>query len=81
MAWRPGPASRTTRPNNPSSRFTSLCLVSACAQNETRYAVDLNNFGFFADGTLDVNLMSLHLSDESLDFSAYPVSVGGGVGV
>ncbi|XP_075869481.1 protein GPR108 [Nelusetta ayraudi] len=58
-----------------------LLLLVACEgrkhsltlNNETRYAVDLNNFGFFADGTLDVNLMSLHLSDESVDFSAYPV--------
>lgn len=49
--------------------------MCACAQNETRYAVDLNNFGFYADGILEVNLTSLHLSDESVDFSAQPVSV------
>lgn len=49
--------------------------VVACAQNETRYAVDLNNFGYYADGTLDVNLTSLHLSDESVNFSAQPVSM------
>lgn len=46
---------------------------SLTLNNETRYVVDLNNFGFFADGYLVVNMTSLHLSDESVDFSAYPV--------
>lgn len=42
--------------------------------NETRFAVDLNNFGFYANGTLDVNLMSLRLTgDQSVDYSTHPV--------
>lgn len=41
-------------------------------KNETRFAVDLNNFGFFANGTLDVNLSSLWLS-ENVNYSFYPV--------
>lgn len=49
--------------------------VTCSSQNETRYAVELNNFGFFANGTLDVNLASLHLSNESLDYTAHPVSI------
>ncbi|XP_056265820.1 protein GPR108-like [Pseudoliparis swirei] len=40
-------------------------------QNETRFVVDLNNFGFYANGTLDVNV-SLRLP-EQLNYSAYPV--------
>ncbi|XP_026215042.1 protein GPR108 isoform X1 [Anabas testudineus] len=39
-------------------------------KNETRTAVDLNNFGFYANGTLDVNLLSLHLPDKSGDHSS-----------
>uniref|UniRef100_A0A1A8FNV9 G protein-coupled receptor 108 n=1 Tax=Nothobranchius korthausae TaxID=1143690 RepID=A0A1A8FNV9_9TELE len=41
-------------------------------KNETRLAVDLNNFGFFADGTLDVNLTSLSIP-EKLNYSSLPV--------
>ncbi|XP_022593900.1 protein GPR108-like isoform X1 [Seriola dumerili] len=43
-------------------------------ENETRFAVDLNNFGFFANGTLDVNLTSLRFqSDQSVNYSTHPV--------
>lgn len=53
----------------------SVMYSSSSSQNETRYAVELNNFGFFANGTLYVNLASLHLSNESLDYNAHPVSI------
>ncbi|KAM4750874.1 protein GPR108 [Anableps anableps] len=57
-----------------------LELLSGCnarihklsLKNETRFAVDLNNFGFFANGTLDVSLSSLLLS-EIINYSNYPV--------
>lgn len=60
--------------------YLLLTLLSACKarihkltlNNETRYYVDLNNFGFFPNGTLDVNLISLRLP-EKVDYSAYPV--------
>ncbi|XP_015238727.1 PREDICTED: protein GPR108-like isoform X5 [Cyprinodon variegatus] len=42
-------------------------------KNETRFAVDLNNFGFFANGTLDVNLTSLGLNEKLVNYSIYPV--------
>uniref|UniRef100_A0A1A7YAX2 G protein-coupled receptor 108 n=1 Tax=Iconisemion striatum TaxID=60296 RepID=A0A1A7YAX2_9TELE len=40
-------------------------------ENETRSAVDLNNFGFFANGTLDVNMSFLLV--QKLDYTAFPV--------
>lgn len=40
--------------------------------NETRVSVDLNNFGFFANGTLNVSLSSLRLN-EKVNYSVYPV--------
>ncbi|XP_008434243.1 protein GPR108 [Poecilia reticulata] len=57
-----------------------LVLLSGCnarkhklsLKNEIRSAVDLNNFGFFASGTLNVSLLSLWLSD-SVDYSTSPV--------
>lgn len=36
-------------------------------KNETRFLVHLNSFGYFADGTLDVHLMSLKLPQEKGD--------------
>ncbi|AWP05251.1 putative protein GPR108-like [Scophthalmus maximus] len=43
-------------------------------RNETRFGVDLNTFGFYANGTLDVNLISLHLPSEQLvNYSIHPV--------
>ncbi|KAG7484988.1 hypothetical protein JOB18_000322 [Solea senegalensis] len=42
-------------------------------RNETRVSVDLNNFGFYANGTLDVNLVSLRLPNEQQNSSAHPV--------
>nr|XP_033480605.1 protein GPR108-like isoform X1 [Epinephelus lanceolatus] len=42
-------------------------------KNETRFAVDLNNFGFYANGTLDVNLLSLRLPEQPVNYSLYPV--------
>lgn len=49
------------------ARIHKLTLV-----NETRFAVDLNNFGFYTNGTLDVNLTALHLPD-GVNYSKYPV--------
>ncbi|XP_044043567.1 protein GPR108-like [Siniperca chuatsi] len=42
-------------------------------KNETRFAVDLNNFGFYANGTLDVNLISLRLPEQLVNYSTHPV--------
>ncbi|XP_054460239.1 protein GPR108-like [Anoplopoma fimbria] len=42
-------------------------------KNETRVSVDLNNFGFYANGTLDVNLLSLRLPDQLVNYSVFPV--------
>ncbi|CAG5928768.1 unnamed protein product [Menidia menidia] len=58
-----------------------LSLLSVCSarihkltlKNETRFAVDLNNFGFFANGTLDVSLSSLLLDEKLVNYSNYPV--------
>ncbi|XP_034715714.1 protein GPR108-like isoform X2 [Etheostoma cragini] len=50
------------------ARIHSLTLES-----ETRFAVDLNTFGFYANGTLDVNLVSLRLPDQPVNYSTYPV--------
>ncbi|XP_070829520.1 protein GPR108 [Chaetodon trifascialis] len=41
-------------------------------KNETRFIVDLNNFGFYANGTLDVNLHSLRIP-ETMNSTLYPV--------
>uniref|UniRef100_A0A674MA78 G protein-coupled receptor 108 n=1 Tax=Takifugu rubripes TaxID=31033 RepID=A0A674MA78_TAKRU len=62
--------------------YLLLTLLSACKarihkltlNNETRSYVDLNNFGFFPNGTLDVNLTSLRLPEKLVNGSAYPVS-------
>ncbi|XP_061686640.1 protein GPR108 [Syngnathoides biaculeatus] len=42
-------------------------------RNETRFFVHLNTFGFYANGTLDVNLRSLRLPQKLVNYSAYPV--------
>ncbi|XP_043971563.1 protein GPR108 isoform X3 [Gambusia affinis] len=57
-----------------------LVLLSGCnarihklsLKNETRFAIDLNNFGFFANGTLNVSMSSLWLND-IVNYSLYPV--------
>ena len=48
-------------------------LVCFPSQNETRFAVDLNNFGFYANGTLDVSLSALWLKETLVNYSTYPV--------
>ncbi|XP_041641214.1 protein GPR108-like [Cheilinus undulatus] len=42
-------------------------------KNEIRSAVDLNNFGFYANGTLDVKLHSLIIPDKAVNYSLNPV--------
>ncbi|XP_061627862.1 protein GPR108-like [Phyllopteryx taeniolatus] len=42
-------------------------------KNETRFFVHLNTFGFYANGTLDVNLRSLRLPLQLVNYSGYPV--------
>ena len=51
------------------SLFTFVLL----SQNETRFAVDLNNFGFYANGTLDVKLHNLRIPDQGVNYSLQPV--------
>ncbi|XP_047222371.1 protein GPR108 [Girardinichthys multiradiatus] len=54
-----------------------LALLSGCnarihklsLKNETRFAVDLNNFGFFANGTLNVTLSSLWLNEQHINYT------------
>ncbi|XP_070776847.1 protein GPR108 [Enoplosus armatus] len=61
--------------------YLLLLLLAGCKarihkltlNNDTRFAVDLNNFGFYANGTLDVNLTSLRLPDQLVNYSMYPV--------
>lgn len=57
--------------------FADKWLRPVCfsSQHEARYTVDLNNFGFFPNGTLDVNMTSLRLPEKLMNYSAYPVSV------
>ncbi|XP_060910558.1 protein GPR108 [Labrus mixtus] len=58
-----------------------LLLLTGCKarihkltlKNETRSSVDLNNFGFFANGTLDVKLHSLSISEKLVNYSLNPV--------
>ncbi|CAJ1053889.1 protein GPR108 [Xyrichtys novacula] len=58
-----------------------LLLLAGCKarihkltlKNETRSAVDLNNFGFYANGTLDVNLHSLSIPEKVVNYSLNPV--------
>lgn len=49
-------------------------LVCSYNQNEIRHTIDLSDFGFYANGTLDVHLYSLRVPDTQVDFSKYPVS-------
>ncbi|XP_041789817.1 protein GPR108-like [Chelmon rostratus] len=62
--------------------YLLLLLLAGCnarihkltLKNETRFAVDLNNFGFYANGTLDVNLLSLRIPESTMvNYSIYPV--------
>ncbi|XP_071359572.1 protein GPR108 isoform X2 [Trachinotus anak] len=62
--------------------YLLLLLLAGCKarihkltlENETRSFIDLNNFGFYTNGSLDVNLTSLRLpSDPSVNYSTYPV--------
>lgn len=61
--------------------FLLLILLCGCKarihkltlKNETRSAVDLNNFGFYANGTLDVKLYSLRLAQQLVNYSVHPV--------
>uniref|UniRef100_A0A8P4KI97 G protein-coupled receptor 108 n=1 Tax=Dicentrarchus labrax TaxID=13489 RepID=A0A8P4KI97_DICLA len=65
--------------------YILLLLLAGCKarihkltlKNETRSSVDLNNFGFFHNGTLDVNLLSLRLPDQLVNYSVYPVRSAG----
>ncbi|XP_076004080.1 protein GPR108 [Genypterus blacodes] len=41
--------------------------------NETRSVVPLNTFGFYANGTLDVKLLSLHLNEKLINYTNYLV--------
>ncbi|XP_040041447.2 protein GPR108 [Gasterosteus aculeatus] len=58
-----------------------LLLLAGCdarihklsLQNETRFVVDLNTFGFYGNGTLDVNLLSLRLPEQAVNYSLHPV--------
>ncbi|MGH0171844.1 UNVERIFIED_CONTAM: hypothetical protein FKN15_061781 [Acipenser sinensis] len=42
-------------------------------KNERRSIIHLNSFGFYANGTLDVNVKSLTLTGETMDFEQQPV--------
>ncbi|XP_029906320.1 protein GPR108 isoform X1 [Myripristis murdjan] len=58
-----------------------LLLLAGCdarihkltLKDETRFVVHLNTFGFYANGTLDVNLLSLRIPEQSKDSSMHPV--------
>ncbi|XP_066563914.1 protein GPR108 isoform X2 [Amia ocellicauda] len=42
-------------------------------KNEIRFLIHMNSFGFYTNGSLDVNLTSLQLRDESSDFEQFPI--------
>lgn len=42
-------------------------------KNEIRHTIDLNNFGFYANATLEVHLSSLRIQESLVDFVKYPV--------
>lgn len=60
--------------------FLFLLLLPGCKarihkltlKEEPRPEVELNNFGFYANGTLDVNMLSLRLSDKIGNHSEHP---------
>lgn len=61
--------------------FLLLLLLSGCRArihklsltNDTRAYVDINNFGFYANGTLDVSVTSLQLPSKPKDLNKFPV--------
>ncbi|KAM3864612.1 protein GPR108 [Diretmus argenteus] len=61
--------------------FLLISLLAGCnarihslsLKNETRFVVHLNTFGFYANGTLDVSLLSLRLPEQIVDYNKYPV--------
>lgn len=61
--------------------FLFILLLPGCEarihkltlKNETRHTIDLNNFGFYANGTLDVHLHSLRVPETRVDYSKSPV--------
>ncbi|XP_056135951.1 protein GPR108 isoform X2 [Lampris incognitus] len=61
--------------------FLLVLLLNCCnarihklsLKNETRFVIHLNTFGFYANGTLDVNLLSLRLPKQWVDYNKYPV--------
>lgn len=61
--------------------FLFILLLPGCEarihkltlKNEIRHTIDLNDFGFYANGTLDVHLYSLRVPETQVDFSKYPV--------
>ncbi|KAJ8336800.1 hypothetical protein SKAU_G00380200 [Synaphobranchus kaupii] len=64
------------------SVFVAALLIGICdarihhleLKNETRFIIHLNTFGFYANGTLDVNLKALNLRrNQNIDFTKYPM--------
>ncbi|XP_063331906.1 protein GPR108-like isoform X1 [Pelmatolapia mariae] len=61
--------------------FLFILLLPGCEarihkltlKNEIRHTIDLNDFGFYASGTLDVHLYSLQVPKTQVDNSKYPV--------
>ncbi|KAF7654925.1 hypothetical protein LDENG_00063200 [Lucifuga dentata] len=61
--------------------FVLLMLLDGCRarihkltlKNETRFVVHLNTFGFYANGTLDVNLVSLSIPEQLVNYTSHPV--------
>ncbi|KAJ8264173.1 hypothetical protein GJAV_G00146030 [Gymnothorax javanicus] len=65
-----------------SSVFLAALLIGVCEsrihhlalKNDTRFVIHLSTFGFYANGTLDVNLQALTLrKDKNIDFTQYPM--------
>lgn len=60
--------------------FLTLLLTGGKARihkltltDETRFAVDLINFGFYANGTLNVTLSHLQVPEKQVDYNTHPV--------
>ncbi|KAG7491302.1 hypothetical protein MATL_G00002060 [Megalops atlanticus] len=64
------------------SVFAVALLLGVCdarihklvLKNETRFVIHLNTFGFYENGTLDVNLRALRMpAEKQIDFAKHPV--------
>uniref|UniRef100_A0A3B4B2T2 Uncharacterized protein n=1 Tax=Periophthalmus magnuspinnatus TaxID=409849 RepID=A0A3B4B2T2_9GOBI len=66
----PGAPAGSGTPAGPGVPASLIAQGGSVIVNETRFLVQLNTFGFYANGTLDVNLTALRFSEQQVN---YPV--------